>query len=163
MATALDAPATQDIPTSISFDSLKCLPTSMPWVRRSQQQQQQQQRSRPLVGPESSAAPDAAAAEEPAQAGGAHATSAGAPPPPPPAQPGRSGWMRQSTFEAVASALRETLGLTLFGFDLVYDAAAGGRPVPAPCLPACLPPDGRLQCVLVVQAVGDHTRMPPVL
>jgi inositol-1,3,4-trisphosphate 5/6-kinase/inositol-tetrakisphosphate 1-kinase len=33
--------------------------------------------------------------------------------------------MRRPTFEAVAAALRQRLGLTLFGFDLVFDRSAG--------------------------------------
>ena len=33
--------------------------------------------------------------------------------------------MRRSTFEAVAAALRQRLGLTLFGFDIVFDSSAG--------------------------------------
>ena len=38
--------------------------------------------------------------------------------------PGRE-LLRRPVFEAVAAALRARLGLTLFGFDLVFDPAAG--------------------------------------
>ena len=77
-----------DIPSSIGFDSLKSLPTSLPWLRRGT-----------------------------AAAGATEGDSAGPP-------PGHE-LMRRSTFEAVAAALRQRLGLTLFGFDLVFDSSAG--------------------------------------
>lgn len=84
-----------DLPTSVGFDSLKSLPTSLPWARQ--------------AASTAGAAPGGAAA-----AAGREAE----------APPGHE-LMRQPTFEAVASALRARLGLTLFGFDLVFDRAAG--------------------------------------
>lgn len=109
LAAQLEAdPEGADIPASIAFDSLKSLPTSLPWLRGG-------------AGGSGSAGGGAAAA---AAEGAAAAAGAGegAERGPPPGQE----LMRQSTFEAVADALREGLGLTLFGFDLVFDSAAGG-------------------------------------
>lgn len=74
-------PEGADAPASLGFDSLKSLPTSLPWLRRG-------------------------------------APADGAPP------PGHE-LLRRPTFEAVAAALRARLGLTLFGFDLVFDPSAG--------------------------------------
>lgn len=97
-----------DVPDSISFDSLKSLPTTLPWLRKQQAQQQAQAGS-------SSADASSAPAAQPAAADGL---------PPVPGQV--ASLMRRPTFEAVAAVLRKRLGLTLFGFDLVFDSIAGG-------------------------------------
>lgn len=121
-----------NIPTSIAFDSLKSLPTTLPWLR---------QLDPPAPAPAVAAAP-AAAGAGPAAAGSAKggpseqlpaAAAAGLQEPGAAAAAGEAqaalppGYelMRRPTFEAVAAALRQQLGLTLFGFDLVLDRAAG--------------------------------------
>ena len=94
-----------DVPDSISFDSLKSLPTTLPWLRKQQAQQAQ-----------------AAASSTEASSTPAHSAAADGLPP----VPGQvASLMRRPTFEAVAAALRKRLGLTLFGFDLVFDSIAG--------------------------------------
>lgn len=118
-----------DIPSSIGFDSLKSLPTTLPWLRQ-------------LAPPAHAAAPAAvAAAAATTLDPGAAASSAGGPSKqleaaagPQPAAGGAQAalppgyeLMRRPTFEAVATALRQQLGLTLFGFDLVFDRVAGKR------------------------------------
>lgn len=101
-------PSRADVPDSISFDSLKSLPTTLPWLRKQQAQQQAQAAA-------ASGTDGAAAAAQPAVADG------GLPP-----VPGQvASLMQRPTFEAVAAALRKRLGLTLFGFDLVFDSIAG--------------------------------------
>lgn len=90
-------PEGADAPASIGFDSLKSLPTTLPWLRRQQQ---------------------GAATSAPAPGEGGEGAAASA------AVPGHE-LLRRPTFEAVAEALRARLGLTLFGFDLVFDPAAG--------------------------------------
>lgn len=93
-----------DVPDSISFDSLKSLPTTLPWLRKQQAQ-----------AGSSSADASSVPAAQPAAADGL---------PPVPGQV--ASLMRRPTFEAVAAVLRKRLGLTLFGFDLVFDSMAGG-------------------------------------
>ncbi|PRW44989.1 inositol 4-trisphosphate 5 6-kinase family [Chlorella sorokiniana] len=93
LAEQLAADPEADVPDSISFDSLKSLPTTLPWLRKQQAQ--------------------------PQAAGGS--ADGGLPP-----VPGQvASLMQRPTFEAVAAALRKRLGLTLFGFDLVFDSIAG--------------------------------------
>ena len=77
-----------DIPTSIEFNSLESLPTSLPWLSR--------------------------------LAGGDPSSNATAPPPPPPAAMMHPGFLTQ-----IAQVFKKHLGLTLFGFDVVFDYAAG--------------------------------------
>ena len=106
-----------DIPSSIGFDSLKSLPTSLPWLRR---------------------AGGNIAAAAGAGAGTMAAEGAAAGPP-----PGHE-LMRRSTFEAVAAALRQRLGLTLFGFDIVFDSSAGVWRVLGCVFAKCVSPAGLL-------------------
>ncbi|KAL4448397.1 hypothetical protein ABPG75_005616 [Micractinium tetrahymenae] len=120
-----------DIPSSIGFDSLQSLPTTLPWLR---------QLAAPAPAAAAAAAAVAAAGPGAAEgttggAGEQQAAAAGASLAQPAAAAAASGaqaalppgyeLMRRPTFEAVAAALRQQLGLTLFGFDLVFDRAAG--------------------------------------
>ena len=122
LAAQLAADADADIPASIGFDSLKSLPTTLPWLRRTQKPQAPAQHEQQQ------------AQQAQAEADGVAAGSGGG------SVAGRE-LMRQPTFEAVAAALRQRLGLTLFGFDLVFDRAAGGwvahglHLMPLPCAP----------------------------
>ncbi|KAL4433219.1 hypothetical protein ABPG77_003267 [Micractinium sp. CCAP 211/92] len=112
-----------DIPSSIGFDSLKSLPTTLPWLRRLEP---------PAPEPAATAAA-AAAGFEPEAAGSSNGDpgaprGAAAAAPAGHAQAAQSPGhelMRRPTFEAIAAALRQQLGLTLFGFDLVFDRVAG--------------------------------------
>ncbi len=134
-----------DIPSSIGFDSLKSLPTTLPWLRRLEP---------PAPEPAATAAA-AAAGPGPGAAGsskgnpGEQQATAGNPgeqrgaaaaAPAGDAQAAESPGhelMRRPTFEAIAAALRQQLGLTLFGFDLVFDRVAGkcsaGRSLSSGC------------------------------
>lgn len=115
-------PSLADVPDSISFDSLKSLPTTLPWLRKQQAQ--------------------AAAAGSAGGPAAAVHSDGGLPP-----VPGQvASLMQRPTFEAVAASLRKRLGLTLFGFDLVFDSIAGGvramseRQQLLSVLGACMPP-----------------------
>eukprot|EP00887_Chlorella_sp_A99_P007410 scaffold2.g7410.t1 len=92
-----------DIPAAIDFDSLRSLPTSLPWGRRR--------------------GPGPAAEEAAVGAGGG--SPAAAPVPPVPPASAEELLLRAETVRVVAGVLHDELGLTLFGFDLVVDPAAG--------------------------------------
>jgi len=77
-----------DIPTSIEFNSLESLPTSLPWLRR-------------ITDSSSAGATGALAPQMPAA------------------------MMHSDFLTQLAQVLKKHLSLTLFGFDVVFDYAAG--------------------------------------
>jgi hypothetical protein len=94
-------------PDVVAFDSLASLPTSLPWV--------QTQSPYRMAGSDAAAAKERspAASIEPENESDADAVRGSAHPVVP------------ALVNILASVFREQLGLTLFGFDLVWDAAAG--------------------------------------
>lgn len=89
LARLLAADPDAGVPAAIDFDSLRSLPTLLPWTQRAQK----------AGGSGGGRGSDAAPVPELLQ--------------------------HPHTLEAVAAALRQELGLTLFGFDVVFDAPAG--------------------------------------
>ena len=110
LAERLAADPEADIPSSIGFDSLQSLPTTLPWLRGGGG-----------GGSGGGGGGQAPSTWQPHEGGGITGSADQLP-----AVPGQvASLMRQPTFEAVAAALRQRLGLTLFGFDLVFDRVAG--------------------------------------
>ncbi|KAL4857680.1 Inositol-tetrakisphosphate 1-kinase 6 [Chlorella vulgaris] len=103
LAAQLAANPDADIPASIGFDSLRSLPTKLPEQRRAAQTQAG---GGVGEGAASGCSTGSSTSGVAGEARGQHL-------------------MQQGTFEAVAAALRQRLGLTLFGFDLVLDHGAG--------------------------------------
>lgn len=124
-----------DIPSSIGFDSLKSLPTTLPWLRRLEPPAPEPAATAAAAatgpGPEAAGSSKGNPGEQRGAAAAAPAGDAQA------AEPPGYELMRRPTFEAIAAALRQQLGLTLFGFDLVFDRVAGkcsaGRSLGAGC------------------------------
>ena len=96
-----------EIPTSIEFDSLHSLPVSLPWLRDIEPQQ----RSYPLGSQRGGIDPGNDVKKEPY--------------PYPLPEQSWAAVMRPEFLKKLADVLRQQLGLTLFGFDVVFDHAAG--------------------------------------
>ena len=97
----------EDFPASIEFNSLESLPVNLPWLRKLHAHEGRGE------------------GEEPEKAEEVEAEHRHADAPLLPLQTATAGFMRPDFLARLAEVLRRQVGLTLFGFDVVFDFSAG--------------------------------------